>query len=89
VDQVTQQNTANAEESASAAEELASMASQLQHVTGRFRLNYAALDAPQSEAAPVLENEDWGESPAIQDREDGIVAPADVIPLDDDEFGKY
>jgi methyl-accepting chemotaxis protein len=89
VDQVTQQNTANAEESASAAEELASMASQLQHVTGRFRLNHAALAAPRAKAAPVLENEDWGESPAIQDREDGIVAPADVIPLDDDEFGKY
>ncbi len=37
IDQVTQQNTANAEEGAAAAEELSGQAAQLQHLLGRFK----------------------------------------------------
>lgn len=42
IDQVTQQNTANAEQSAAAAEELSAQAMQLKQMLGRFRLSQAA-----------------------------------------------
>lgn len=44
IDQVTQSNTASAEESASASEELSSQAQQLKVMVSRFQLSDAALD---------------------------------------------
>ncbi|WP_305044822.1 bacteriohemerythrin [Geoalkalibacter sp.] len=60
IDQVTQQNTANAEESAAAAEELSSQALQLKQMLGRFRLSGGSpvarpmnMTPPRSSAPPA------------------------------------
>jgi len=61
IENVTQTNTANAEESAAAAEELSSQAEQLKELLGRFRLGesgYAPL-APGKSLPPARTN--WGE----------------------------
>ncbi|MGE4292356.1 MAG: methyl-accepting chemotaxis protein [Desulfovibrio sp.] len=50
IDQVTQQNTANAEETASASEELSSQAVEMRRLVGRFRLHrneMRAVNAPR------------------------------------------
>jgi methyl-accepting chemotaxis protein len=51
VDQVTQQNTANAEETASAAEELSAQAAQLRSVLRKFRLRKKGPSSAQDESA--------------------------------------
>ncbi len=59
IDSVTQQNTANAEESAAAAEELSGQAHQMQQMLGRFVLNQNAQHpAPPALAAPPT-NDGW------------------------------
>ncbi len=90
IDQVTQQNTANAEEGASAAEELSSQASHLQEMIGHFRLRGQAdvlqqcLPGPsekkKSRPKQQLAAPDGGYRPQ---------RPADSIDLDDDDFGKF
>ncbi len=58
IDQVTQQNTASAEESAAAAEELSSQAAQLREMLGRFRLAHSgrsfADESPASCAGAAM-----------------------------------
>ena len=84
IDQVTQQNSAAIEESASAAEELASQAAQLEHMLARFALAGGQESAPVS--APSRSSGDGApEELAIE----ANVRPADVIRLDDDEFGRF
>jgi methyl-accepting chemotaxis protein len=99
IDQVTQQNTANAEESAAAAEELSSQAAHLQQMLSRFHLKKQAggmqrLAAPVKKApvrravpssAPAME---WPEQAAAS-YGGGAGSPRDMIALDDTEFGKY
>jgi methyl-accepting chemotaxis protein len=104
IDQVTQQNTANAEESAAAAEELSSQSEQLRGMLRRFKL------AGQTGTAPILKR------PAVKTPSRSLPAPkppraaqtrraetqshdgwdkleqespSQVIALDDSEFGKY
>ncbi len=98
IDQVTQQNTANAEESAAAAEELTSQAMQMHNMLARFKLStttqgeYGAAAEPRirresapAPAAPQLKLED-----APADRPETTDArPEEIIALDDHEFGKY
>jgi len=100
VDQVTQQNTANAEETASAAEELSSQAAHLQHLVAKFQLrnqhsavkNSAKRLAAKPSAARLPGRTTrqkstpggWDETTAA-----GTAQPNDVIQLDDQEFGKY
>lgn len=89
VDQVTQQNTANAEESAAAAEELASQATQLQEMLRRFRLKgrqQAAVQDPQMNAA--YEDDDAEEAHSAHAKKQ-LMQPQAVIALDDSEFGRY
>jgi methyl-accepting chemotaxis protein len=98
VDQVTQQNTAFAEESASAAEELSSQAMVLQQLVGAFKVNAKMLRQPeqmrmqrelgeirtQNTAGVAGQNDrSWGGMAA----EVALAEP--VIALDDSEFGKY
>ena len=98
IDQVTQQNTAHAEESASAAEELSSQALVLQQLVAAFKVDErVAISGPgagqrRSARQPMLASghagtaaagAPWGGSPA------GNQAPQPVIVLDDHEFGKY
>ena len=98
IDQVTQQNTANAEQSAAAAEELTSQAMQMHEVLARFKLNtpaqgeYRIAAAPRigqtresNESAQQLKLEEVGGARAKENH----VRPEEVIALDDREFGKY
>jgi methyl-accepting chemotaxis protein len=84
IDQVTQQNTANAEEGASAAEELSSQAEHLKEMMSRFRIKgQQGHGGPRSTGAgrqPQLA------APKISARK---VNPAEVIDLDDQDFGKF
>ncbi|TRO81183.1 methyl-accepting chemotaxis protein [Desulfuromonas acetexigens] len=83
IDQVTQQNTANAEESAAAAEELSAQAQQLREMLGRFHLQGQGIDQPLRPAKSALEKQQrvkapWGETPTTP-----------MISLDDAEFARY
>ncbi|MCK5674289.1 MAG: HAMP domain-containing protein [Spirochaetales bacterium] len=95
IDQVTQSNTASAEESAAAAEELASQSVQLKNMVATFKLKetqgtYTAAQPRQLEyqtqraAAPIAQT-------VHQPAETGIkpVDPAAVISLDDDDFDRF
>jgi methyl-accepting chemotaxis protein len=100
IDQVTQQNTANAEESASAAIELSGQASQMQGMLKAFKLSKQAIGrlvrgdiaapklvtAAEEEHVPAVAQ---GASGAMQGGGVEMANPSDVIPLDDKEFGKY
>ena len=98
IDAVTQQNTANAEETAAAAEELASQATELRHLIERFRLGDdqaqaqrrpaakrappVALPAPAAKKHAHDATDGWGQAGASTKAKPRIA-------LDDDEFGKY
>jgi methyl-accepting chemotaxis protein len=108
IDQVTQSNTASAEESAAAAEELSSQATHLKQMLTRFRLkgqSYATRGA-----SPAFEDESpqeldrmvrdlekkqmpssllSGQKKAKSLKTNRHPRPADVIALDDDDFGKF
>ncbi len=118
IDQVTQSNTANAEESASAAEELSSQAQQLKSIVSRFKI---AVDSNgrddkngmQWEELKKYINEEvirnYMEEMKRKNKAPGngngklhaeqtgidvvktrkLSSPADVISLDDDEFGNF
>lgn len=98
VDKVTQQNTASAEETAAAAQELSSQATMLTKALSRFKLRGTkraqtpTIEPSRGEArnAPVSRKatapaENWGGG----DSANHTVSPEQVIPLDDDEFGRY
>ena len=87
IDQVTQSNTANAEESASASEELSGQALQLKAMLGRFTLTAtgdyrSTISGPKAGKAKVntakMNDENWGN--------DGSQA---IVSLDQDDFGKF
>lgn len=95
VDQVTQQNTAGAEETASASEELASQATLLKELIASYQLrDMSGMDSgisvsptpprslPQAEA-PKAGEEQWGVDPG------GDINPEITIHLDEDDLGKY
>jgi methyl-accepting chemotaxis protein len=96
IDQVTQSNTASAEESAAASSALSSQAQQLQETLKRFRLRDTGsqsqptasagkkLTAVQKPSHPLTEG--WGmtsQRPKVNGRS------AQAIELDDEEFGKF
>ncbi len=83
IDQVTQQNTANAEESAAAAEELSAQAQQLREMLGRFHLQGQGVSQPPRPAKADMGKHEkvkapWGEPPTKR-----------MISLDDAEFARY
>ncbi len=98
IDSVTQQNTANAEETASASEELSSMATVLQQLIQHFKLKETkaarrSATQPKHRASQsyqdrsVLENSGWESTP--DNKRAAMVEPSEQIILDDDEFGKF
>jgi methyl-accepting chemotaxis protein len=120
IDQVTQANTANAEESASASEELASQAQQLKSMIARFKLKQRESKMSEAEMLAMLRAEIAaksqggqtaqrtpraltlhkdsaampvkaapGKAAAAKGGGKPLVNPADVISLDDDDFGKF
>jgi methyl-accepting chemotaxis protein len=102
IDGVTQQNTANAEETASAAEMLSTQANMLQQHLAKFKLkqgnaNYQtpvqnnvlqAQPSPASPALPAPAADTWGGAVAKPNK-DNLIDPKAQIKLDDSEFGKY
>jgi len=87
IDQVTQQNTANAEEGASAAEELSSQSERLKEMMSRFQLreaSYSALPMATQLAAPEQPQPQIQAPPTPQ-----ATNPREVIDLDDKDFGKF
>jgi len=103
IDHVTQQNTAHAEESASAAEELSSQAMVLQQLVSTFKVDERmAISGPEagksrSAGQRMLASENAGSSNGSRayaaatwgGAPAGNQAPEPVIALDDREFGKY
>jgi methyl-accepting chemotaxis protein len=104
IDQVTQQNTANAEESAAAAEELSSQAADLRRLLQGFHLKGGGVRRPQNPppvsrlTASSLKSSDWGGSGDGEKKPQKIKETAEkpssgqdemFIALDDDEFGRY
>jgi len=96
IDQVTQQNTAEAEESAAAAQELSAQAVQLQAMLGRFTLKKKrqkeTTPDPSQWQIPQLPSERkdfYGENGSTPDEQEEQVDYNQTINLDDSEFGKY
>ena len=98
IDQVTQQNTASAEEGAAAAEELSSQADQLRQMLSRFVLKNGrairpqfntdtSYSAPSAPSAPAFAAPQQSSSPSWGNNEGTNSAPQ--IALDDNEFGKF
>ncbi len=104
VDSVTQRNTANAEQTSSAAETLSAQAAQVRHLLDRFKLKedvvsvasintdeYAPVEMETAQPfvpPPAAAIDGWGAGPAGP-QEGREISPKQVIALDDDEFGKY
>ncbi len=104
VDQITQANTASAEESASAAEELASQSNQLRTMIAQFKLSEeyqhgAGSDRESREPAAVpppalvyagngSDGGATGDNGTGNDSH-GSVQPKEVIRLDDDDFDRF
>ena len=92
VDQVTQSNTASAEESASAGEELAAQAAQLKDMVSRFKLKNDGSGAVRTApVAPVIAPQKA--APRLGQATNGSAQPqarpASVISLDDDDFKEF
>ncbi len=101
IEQVTQQNTANAEESASAAIQLSGQATQMQTMLNAFKLTaQKAIETHAMEQRQVAVGGSGGSggrhlAAISHDEPHGTTAgaapvkPSDVIALDDKEFGRY
>ena len=97
IEKVTHQNTASAEETASASENMAHQAVELKNMFSRFTLR--KTEEHNVEAEPVVKNSNViAESTDNSDRNWGaktiphnarMIAPSEEIKLDDDEFGKF
>ncbi len=94
VGKVTQSNTANAEESASAAEELSSQSVQLQNMVMKFNVSEDLISKEHFEFVSKSDEENKKQEETKKDennKETGInvVNPSDEISLDDDDFGNF
>ncbi len=105
VDSVTQRNTANAEETSSAAETLSAQAAQVHHLLRRFKLKDQMVAAAsmvmgeneqsdaETDAAPPESHQtspiDGWGGAPVTPPKTQTISPKQVIALDDDEFGKY
>ncbi len=89
IDQVTQQNTASAEESAAASEELSGQAEQLRQMLLRFTLQHGTSNQSpvQGITLPTADHRDQGWEQLGQSVAKAAVGK--TIALDDAEFGKF
>lgn len=105
IDQVTQSNTASAEESASASEELSSQAQQVKAMLSRFKLKTVEAKVNNADVMAMLRSElaardgmykRPGTAPVAARKNQAPIhtkspamVPADFISLDDSNFGKF
>ncbi|MEW6182068.1 MAG: methyl-accepting chemotaxis protein [Bacillota bacterium] len=91
VDQITQHNTASAEELAASSEELSSQALQLKQMLKKFRLKEQRdYHAPQDTRKPISRT--WGDGSleaAATSKTQAKGRSEEVILLDDKDFGKF
>ncbi len=87
IDQVTQSNTANAEESAAASEELSSQSTQLKQNLSRFRLSSDNMRMQNRNISSQSTNQSLQKSSETQSTPGQI--PDKTISLDDDEFSEF
>lgn len=87
IDSVTQQNTANAEETASASMELSGQAEVLQKLMTRFKIKNSQERAVTSTIQTPIEPSNWENTSAPSNA--NVVNPQEQIKLDDSEFGKF
>jgi len=96
LDQVTQQNAANSESSASAAEQLAAQSAELQSTVAGFELSASEPAAPGPQPRPLVATPRRATSVppadntprrAVATRASNPPASAGVIPFDDDDDG--
>ena len=88
IDQVTQGNTATAEETAAASIDLSSQAERLRQLLGRFELQNQTAPRP-SKALPTTSTPHRAKGGNIGQAFKSAVAPRQMIALDDEEFGRY
>ncbi|MCD6580562.1 MAG: CZB domain-containing protein [Desulfuromusa sp.] len=90
IDQVTQQNTASAEESAAASEELSGQAMQMLEMMKKFKLNNDApttnYSVPPVKSQGAATQNGWGD---VGSQPTQRIAMKQQISLDDGEFGKF
>ncbi|MFU8819252.1 MAG: methyl-accepting chemotaxis protein [Desulfurivibrio sp.] len=93
IDQVTQTNTANAEEGAAASEELSSQADHLRSLMATFTVKGGSrvrqqriLPAATATRSSASEFKGWDRNEYTPGKK---LRPSEVIALDDQEFGKY
>lgn len=96
IDQVTQSNTANAEESAAASEELSSQAEQLKQMVSRFKLRAASTINKEIMKSGKKSQQSTTESNGSKKEDNGnghaVVESAsnsEIISLDDEDFGDF
>ena len=93
IDQVTQTNTASAEEGAAAAEELSSQAVHLKGLMGTFTVKEDRMSSAQSSlpspTAAQPEFQEWGNDYVQYSQSPEPPKASEVIALDDKEFGRY
>ncbi len=105
IDKVTQQTTANAEETAAAAEELSGQARELNALLAKFRISekieasslVKSFKKPAAQSLSKLAEKTDKKPPLkkvppqkpIVEKQEKKPNPAEIIALDDDEFGKY
>jgi methyl-accepting chemotaxis protein len=100
VNQITQSNTASAEESAAAAEELSAQAQQLKATVARFKLRKKSqepVEKDEVEIEPELELLGPIDEESLDEPEPVMVAASGgnghssqkAIVLDDDDFGQF
>ncbi len=90
IDQVTQANTTNAEESAAAAEELSSQATQLLNMINKFSLNEAVARNQSTTTRRSTRQAPQQNTKALPKGNYGVeTRPEDVIALDDEDFEDF
>jgi methyl-accepting chemotaxis protein len=88
IDQVTQQSTANSEESAAAAEELSSQAGELRHLLAQFKVRQS-MDNPVKKLSGSQSKIDSSWGPDSGPSKPTASKAKDIIALDSMEFGRY
>ncbi len=96
IEKVTQANSANSEETASASEEMSSMSVELDRLISSFVLQVAKIKhgtkrpvhKKLASSSSKVNDHTWGmnDEPV---KNAGLVRPSDVIKLDDEDFGKF
>ena len=89
IDQVTQQNTATTEETAAAAEQLSSQADELRALIAQFKLKQAASPSPVPTPPSSASGADGWTSIAKAPAPSKPASNAEIISLEDKDFGRY